>query len=312
MVKRNKFKFTSEDLKERKIEIDPYEPQGFSFTKGPKLVQISDDELQNLATDLTPFSAMKIEKLPSNIREKFDSMVTYVIALYNTTSYKRFYTIVSDMFKKVKNVKPGTVGAYFVGCSTKVHGLPNMNCSLLSAGSMPLPKGTKGWKFCDQTVIKAECHDGKFTFATLHNGKDDQHSFVYVDFLSLASFPGFSTQEKIVLSNNGNGKIFLYGVKSEGKNYIPLTEGPTPLGNIKTRDKNTSCNKNQTKNVKKKLNNKSNNNNNENNTFLMIICFIIIIFIIYIVIRLFSRGRTNPRTVYIYNGAYQRPNQWVW
>ena len=191
---------------------------------------------------------IKIKKLVGQDKEDFDTVVSYVHLLYETSYYSSLYEKVRKHFDSVISVKPGTIGAYFAGClisakednssSSKVN--VNPGCNISCAGSIPLPKDEEGWSFCDKAVILAEKGETGYIFSIVKPANSEEEmdpAYLFVDSKSLHEFKGFSKEEKDQIRALGCKKVKMVGYSSsfEDVTYSDLYREPKAVHEIKHR-----------------------------------------------------------------------------
>lgn len=186
----------------------------------------------------------KIKKLVGVDKEDFDTVVSYVHLLYETSYYPSLYEKVKKHFDNVSTVKPGTIGAYFAGClisakeDSKVTDQPG--CNISCAGSIPLPKDEEGWSFCDKAVILAEKGENGYIFSVVkpaNSAEEMDPAYLFVDSKTLHEFKGFSKEEKDQIRALGCKKVKMVGYSSsfDDVTYSDLYREPKHVHEIKHR-----------------------------------------------------------------------------
>lgn len=198
---------------------------------------------------------MKIKKLVGQDKEDFDTVVSYVHLLYETSYYPSLYEKVRKHFDNVSSVKPGTLGAYFAGCLVSLKDELSTNgssngqssfsgskagCSISCAGSIPLPKDEEGWSFCDKAVILAEKGEKGYIFSIVKPANSEEEmnpAYLFVDSKSLHEFKGFSKEEKDQIRAMGCKKVKIVGYNSgsDDVTYSDLYREPKAIHEIKHR-----------------------------------------------------------------------------
>lgn len=228
--------------------------------KGHKRIyQVDMGKFSKLCRKFRHKKDVEIKELRANDKEDFKLMVSYVHLLYDTEYYHRLFRKVKKYFGNMENIKPGTIGGYFGGCLVKSDmSNDKPGCSVACAGSIPPPKESKDWDFCDKAVILAEriardkyyyhskgghkdyrdCSGYKFTILKEPEMDGDlDPCYLYVDSLDLHEFPGFSDQEMNKLDSLGCRKVILYGYDTDGLTYHQLYDHPIDIYEIKFRPK---------------------------------------------------------------------------
>jgi hypothetical protein len=178
-----------------------------------RLRKISDKSLRNLSTSEA---------------SDFRKMIQYTQLLFDTDEYRMYYQKVLSIFGDLNTVTPGTVGAYFVGCSIPNGTKDVPGCSVVCAGSIPPPRGSeingKPFKRCDYSVFWLTRDGDKYNLTTLYETSNHENVIVYVDSNSIIgnSFTGFSEDEKERLSNYGCRNVNVIKYSEDGKEYRQL------------------------------------------------------------------------------------------
>lgn len=202
------------------------------ITKGGcEVVSIDVKKLESMLDALRENSAKPIRSLEGPIQDKFKQMVSYVNLLYDTEHYSTLYKMIMSKFANVKDLQPGTVGAYFAGCFQNVTGIMP-NCSPICAGSVPPPK--RDWTFCEDKVIWGVLTGSKYTFTELNQVKSDK-ALLFVNHNNPASFPGLTDDEKMQLMKLGVKEVKLMGYTQDGRQYIELSDQYVPVMDVKSR-----------------------------------------------------------------------------
>lgn len=192
------------------------------------------DDIHKRLANLRGHADVPIRKLNGRLHEDYVKMVSHEKVLYHTSSYQIFQDIVDSHFGDLTIVIPGTVGAHFAGCNveTSLSGTAPA-CSAVCAGSMPR-KG-KFWQLCDNSVYMAENTDGGFSFSELASGADRSHAHIFINYGSLAEFPGFTKEERAELTRLGIKKVFLHSYKHGDYNFDLITDGAIDVKSLKLR-----------------------------------------------------------------------------
>lgn len=222
---------------------------------GSDVLKIDVNALNDALTELRNNASKEIRELNGSTYDKYRTMVSYVNLLYDTDYYTVLHDLVKAKFADLKDIKPGTVGAYFAGCllNPELPGFPK-GCSPICSGSMPPPKDKIDqlqWGFCDNTVIWSTYspQTQKFEFTTLNTvptqrgfGSKDpvpnsDRALIFVNYNNINSFPGFTDDEKNILTNMGIRNVQLLGYTQNGEKYISLTPENTyvPLSSVKSK-----------------------------------------------------------------------------
>jgi len=155
--------------------------------------------------DLHKQAHISVKVLSASHTESFRSIVDAMKLLYGTTAlYEVVLKDIEVIFADIKNPKPGTVGAYFVGCFSddKFSGPPG--CSPRCTSSLPPAIGTHGYSECDDMVLIYTDNN----FNTL-NDKHTEHAYIYV---GEYEFIGFTYENVTHLKEAGiKSATLIYG-----------------------------------------------------------------------------------------------------
>lgn len=209
-------------------------PKGLDDT-----VKIDIHKISEICDRLVKHYDQNIKSLEGKIQNDFRSMISYVNLLYDTDNYNVIYDIVRDKFKHIKNVKPGTIGAYFVGClsDVKINGL-NPSCTPICTGSMPPSKkySTQNkWSFCDSTVVWGIYDNNSLKLTLLNSIPNSDKGLLFVNVINPNNFSGLNDTEKLQLRNFGLKYIKILGYNQSGNSYTDITTDYVNLNDIKTR-----------------------------------------------------------------------------
>lgn len=202
-----------------------------------EVVHINMDDIETKLARLRPLADREIRSLSGEPLSDYRELVQYAKVLYDTDLYGDFHRTVTNHFGDLREIKPGTLGAYFAGCLSQMKFGVNINvsdnCSVICAGQMPLPK-SEDTMFCPSTVLMAlnDGHGG-YDFHTLHEGSGGD-LLIYVDTKN-GSFTGFSEAEKEKLKKYGADKIKIYRHSSDGRTSTELTNGGLNLQELPSR-----------------------------------------------------------------------------
>lgn len=204
----------------------------------PDVITVNLDDIRTRLNRLRPLANQQISSLSGAAQEDYRALVQYMKLLYDTDAYKVYHDEVRNKFGDLADVQPGTVGAYFIGCvlSSSVDKLPG--CSVICAGSMPLPKLPEGQDqhldaFCPYTVVIAMPSGSGFEFKTLREGSNKDNLIVYVD--SKSNFTGFSDDEKAQLGKYGASHVTIRKYLPDGKTYVDLNNGNGKVDQLPSR-----------------------------------------------------------------------------
>jgi len=142
--------------------------------------------LKDTLAELKPHANVSVRHLSNELTESFRSVVDALRVLHGSSAlYDIVLNDIKTIFSDVKDVKPGTVSAFFIGCFNDDKFPGPMGCSPKCAASLPPAEGTPGYSSCDDIVlIYAEG-----LFSSL-NEKRSQHAYIYIgdkDFVGFSS-----------------------------------------------------------------------------------------------------------------------------
>ena len=205
---------------------------------GHDMLKIDVGELNTLVSRLRQNSHLYVKSLPRDVGRDFRQLLTYVSLLHDTKQYLILHNIVSSHFRDVKDIVPGTIGAYCAGCSVDTSFQGDIQgCSAVCAGSMP-PKDND-WSFCKNIVVLASFRDEHFYFTISKRGETHESretAFIFVDFPNRRHFPGFTEDEKSQLKKLGIKNVYLNGYGKDGRKYSGIENRMVSIDEIKTRD----------------------------------------------------------------------------
>lgn len=151
--------------------------QGGSF-------QLHRNTLKETLEDLKTQAHVSVRHLSPNHTESFRSIVEALRLLYGSQAlYDLVLADIRGVFNDVRDVKPGTVAAFFVGCFSDDKFPGPMGCSPKCAASLPPSEGTPGYANCDDLVLIYS--EGLFSSL---NEKRSSHAYIYISDPDFAGF----------------------------------------------------------------------------------------------------------------------------
>lgn len=205
--------------------------------KGGNPIKMDLSEIDALVRRLRQNCNLPVKGLPHSVGKDFRRLLTYVSLLHGTKQYAILHGIVSNHFRNISDIIPGTIGAYCAGCSVKTSFDNDLEgCSAVCAGSMP-PKDDD-WNFCKNMVLLATYREGKFYFTISKRSetKDGRETaFVFVNYTDGSDFPGFSDDEKLQLKKLGILNVYLNGYGDDGLKYSGMGNRILAVDEIKSR-----------------------------------------------------------------------------
>lgn len=147
--------------------------------------QLHRKTLKEALEELKTQANVPLRQLNAQHTESFRSIVEALRLLYGSQAlYDLILTDIRAVFIDIKDVRPGTVAAFFIGCFNDDKFPGPMGCSPKCAASLPPTEGTPGYNNCDDLVLIYS--DGLFSSL---NEKRSTHAYVYI---GDHEFPGFS------------------------------------------------------------------------------------------------------------------------
>lgn len=197
--------------------------------------EIDLDDLEEKISSLKNVCDEQVSLLKSPHDVNFEHVKNIVYLLKNHSSYDRVYDIAKKYFSDVKNVLPGSVSAYFVGCDM-VQKNPDDKYKVICSNDS-LKKRGNSWNSFDKTVIHGLYNDrlSQFNFFPINISKNRTTVVICMKYKTYSDFPGFSEAEKDFLSEMfGADEVVLISYDTS-KGYIELNEGAIPMSELKTR-----------------------------------------------------------------------------
>ena len=177
------------------------------------------------------------------MKKQFEEFKNVVDLVKNTNSYSILIDIITSNFEGIKELTPGTIGAYCYGKFHEVSFDGDDVCTAVAAGAIPSYDGDTNT--CKHNIVIAENKGSRYKFSMIRPTKqssfEDEESIYYTDdedeeveevsstesnnketfvFIPMIDeFKGFSTREKKNLMRLGVHNIKLYGFTDDGKQY---------------------------------------------------------------------------------------------
>ncbi len=142
-----------------------------STKAGDKVFDIDRNKVTVTFKQLAQHGNTLIIDLPPRERQLFDE----VRGMFNTlwsdpAAYGLFYKDARKEFNRFTTPLPGTVAAWFVGCSTNNGFGSDAQCNPICAGSLQPPMGTQGFEACKSSTYLLK--DDSSSLIALHRGND--------------------------------------------------------------------------------------------------------------------------------------------
>jgi hypothetical protein len=240
----------------------------FKFHRNPL-----KDTLEELKTQLN----VQVRHLSIDHTELFKTIVDALRLLYsNHTMYNLVLNDIHTAFSDVKDIKPGTVAAFFIGCFNDDKFPGPLGCSPKCASSLPPIEGTSGYQNCDDIVLIYS--EGLFSSL---NEKRSDHAYIYIEDVD---FSGFYTENIQQLREAGIENATLIFGNQDGS-YREIT-GTLLIDQLpcKTEDNNTVG-----QSIKTNVQVTNDNDTNSNSAGMVFIIIIIIIIILLLIVLYRSR-----------------------
>jgi len=166
--------------------------------------------------DLKKYSHTPIKTLEAEQKVQFSKVMNAIEMLYKINKlYELVHNDIQSIFDDVKIVVPGTVAAYFIGCSSNDNFSGPMGCNPKCAASLA-PGGKDPNEYtCDDLVLMYE-NDG--TFSSL-NQKISQHSYIHI---GDPNFKGFTKNNIQELTDANISSATLIYSKNDGTYRDPI------------------------------------------------------------------------------------------
>jgi hypothetical protein len=177
--------------------------------------------------DLKYQANVQVKDLHDDYTESFRGVVDALKLLYTVPS---LYAIATEDIKKVfgdvKNIRPGSIGAFFIGCFNVDDSNLPLGCNPKCVSALPPAEGTVGYSNCEDLVLMYS--DGQFSAL---NEKSSPHAYIYVD----GKFDGFTEADKNKLKNQAHiDKVTLIFGDATG-NYTEIST-PISVDDLKVTD----------------------------------------------------------------------------
>ncbi|SNW62994.1 Transmembrane domain-containing protein [Orpheovirus IHUMI-LCC2] len=214
--------------------------------------------------NLKRHSDVLISELSGSPKHDYDTIQAVAQTLFNTPTYERLYKCIRDRFHDITNPNPGTIGAYFNGCS-----LTEDACSPLCAGSIVPPDAD--WKWCDTNVVLGIWNGKCYDFYLQNPPLEDKDTTVNLESVN-GQFYGLTTDEKESLKSLG---IFFARFRLYHRNnkYEVITKECISVDTLKSRN-------NYTTNIAHRI---SSSTNSSSNAIFWVFAIILLLVIIYLV-----------------------------
>jgi len=189
--------------------------------------------------DLKKYSHNPIKILNDEQKDSFNKIMNSIEGLQKTGKlYELIRNDINSIFDDVKIVIPGTVSAYFIGCSANGNFPGPMGCDPRCAASLA-PGGKDPAEYtCDDLVLM---YENDKTFSSL-NRKMSTHTYIHI---GDADFKGFTEDNVKQLEEAHITSATLIYAKADGTygdiiSSIPISKLPVITQNQNDTNNNTS------------------------------------------------------------------------
>lgn len=185
--------------------------------------QLHRKTLKETLEELKKYSSVHIKNLSPEHTESFTNVIESLRLLYGSQAlYDIILADIRTVFSDVKNVIPGTVAAFFIGCFNDDKFVGPLGCSPKCAASLPPTENTPGYSNCDDLVL-IYIED---SFSSL-NDKRSPHAYIHI---TSSQFSGFTKDNIAQLSDSGiENASLVYG--NDDGTYSEITT-PIPINQL--------------------------------------------------------------------------------
>ncbi len=193
-----------------------------TINEGDEMIELDRMSLRETLKDLKRHAHTPVKALDASTSESFNSVIEALRIFYDSnTNYDVVLSDVKSVFSDIKDVKPGSVAAYFIGCFDSSSNFTGpLGCNPKCAAS--LPPSNEGYNKCDDLVLIYS--DGAFKSI---NDKQSSNVYIYVE---SDDFIGFNKDNIDQLrSAKINTAILVFGNKDGS--YRKVTS-PMPISEL--------------------------------------------------------------------------------
>jgi hypothetical protein len=238
-------------------------------------------EIEKILVDLKKYQNQYISTLSGNALSDYKYVTNLVKTYENTPHYPSIYKKFAEVFGDIDNVKPGTVGAYVVGCLL-ANKLGQERCSPICANSAPLPNSQP----CDHNVVWGYYDGSRYNFIPINTSKCTDNNgkvLMFINSTSPSGFPGFSDEEKSELIRMGYVMVKILGYSQDNAESIGIVSDWTTIDKVKSRVIITPIN---VLNQPKLLKVKGNGSGSDTNVIYIVLVVVIVIIILSMLLKL--------------------------
>lgn len=128
-----------------------------------KALPVDINSIKRKMTSLKEHASTQIQDLRGEAKREYNAVSTHIGGLVGSPHYSKVYAAARDIFGGIRPMQPGSVAAYFAGCSHK----GGSYCSALCANSIPHPD--RQHTPCDLSVVIGDVTNGKYRFRMIHD-----------------------------------------------------------------------------------------------------------------------------------------------
>ena len=184
--------------------------------------------LRSTLLQLKKVANEKIKTLNDTERHNFHYIVQQVQKNYVVSeTYDKLYQTFTDVFGDVKDISPGTVAAYIIGCAEKNAPSGPNGCSAVCVGSAPAPNTDTSQ--CNARAVWAYRDENNYTLISLSPSLS-KDAIIYID--NKETFRGLNHLEKKKLDEWQIETIAVASYDVATKSYreivprVPLARAP--------------------------------------------------------------------------------------
>ena len=234
--------------------------------------QLHRKTLKDTLKELKTHANVSVRQLSPEHTESFRSIVEALRILYGSQAlYDLVLSDIRTEFADVKDFRPGTVAAFFIGCFTDDKFSGPIGCSPKCAASLPPTEGTPGYANCDDLVLIYS--EGLFSSL---NEKRSTHAYIYIGDVD---FAGFSAENIRQLRDAGIENASLIFGNQDGS-YREVTSA-LPVDQLPLKAESNSSNVQGSNND---VQSTSSSNSNTGAGIVFAIVIIIIIILLFVVL----------------------------
>lgn len=207
------------------------------FKGEPEDRQEVKDVVRRDLTELKQYSNQLVRDLPVAPRQVHEK-ITRLVRTLVPEDLQEVHDIFSEVFADVKELKPGTVGAYYAGCFHENSTLPSdipLSCSVTCAGQIPHPKHDEKWKMCDYRVFWLSFHEGRKRLEMVSLNPDEnkgKNCIIFHDTSKGKEIPKLSSEDIAQFRKEGIEQIRMIGYDEKTGVYTDDRKGFISLDKI--------------------------------------------------------------------------------